>query len=180
MGREGIGLKGLQASSYHERSNIRTVKASLIPKIGHIGLTLVELLLVMGILLVIGLLSERWLSGQLPKWRLNGAARLVMSDFLAAKMKAVSQGNKFRITFLDHRRYVILDDDNNNGKPDLGEEQSTRDIQTDYKDVTLSSNNNPIFHPRGTASNLATITLSNSAGSKIITVGITGRVSIRS
>jgi hypothetical protein len=34
--------------------------------------------------------------------------------------------------------------------------------------------------PRGTASNLASITLSNSAGKRIITVSITGRVKVKS
>jgi hypothetical protein len=99
---------------------------------------------------------------------------------MAARMQAVSQGNKHRITFLDSRRYTILDDDNNNGKPDPGEQVNMRDIQKDYIDVILSSTNNPIFHPRGTASNLATVTLSNSAGEKKITIAITGRVKMKS
>ena len=53
-------------------------------------------------------------------------------------------------------------------------------VKTDYFDVTLTSTNNPIFHPRGTASNLGTVTLKNSAGSKRISVGITGRVKVQS
>jgi hypothetical protein len=47
-----------------------------------------------------------------------------------------------------------------------------------YKGVTLSSTNNPIFSPRGTASNLATISITNSSGTKSITISITGRVHI--
>ena len=46
--------------------------------------------------------------------------------------------------------------------------------------VTLTASSNPSFLPRGTASNLASITLTNSAGSKKITVSITGRVKVKS
>ena len=144
------------------------------------GYSLIELVTVLGILAIIFLLSQSWLVTQLPKWRLNGAARQVVSDFMATKTQAVTQGNKHRITFLDMHRYSILDDDNNNGRPDPTEHVAIRDIHTDYEDVMLTTTNHPIFHPRGTASNLATVTLSNSAGTKVITVGITGRVTIKS
>lgn len=138
-----------------------------------------ELLMVMGILMVITMLSQNWLASQLPKWRLNGATRQVVSDFMEAKMQAVTQGNKYRVTFADHRRYSILDDDNNNGRSDPGERLFTRDIQRDFIDVTVASTNDPIFNPRGTASNLGTVTLTNSAGSNAVSVGITGRVKIQ-
>ena len=136
--------------------------------------------MVMGMLVILGSLGQSWLNAQLPKWRLNGAARQLASDLMAAKMKAVTQGTKHRVSFLDSYRYTVLEDQNNNGKPDLGEPLVERDVQNDYRDVTLTSTNNPIFHPRGTASNLATVTMSNSAGSKTITVGITGRIKVTS
>ncbi|WP_447970276.1 GspH/FimT family pseudopilin [Nitrospira sp. M1] len=144
------------------------------------GYSLIELVTVLGLLAIVFLFSQSWLASQLPKWRLNGAVRQVVSDFMAAKTKAVTQGNKQRITFLDAHRYSMLDDDNNNGKPDPMELLSIRDIHLDYEDVMLVSTNHPIFHPRGTASNLATVTLSNAAGMKRVTVGITGRVKIQS
>ncbi len=144
------------------------------------GYSLIELVTVLGVLAITFLLSQSWLVTQLPKWRLNGAARQVVSDFMATKTQAVTQGNKHRITFLDRHRYSILDDDNNNGRPDPTEHVAIRDIHADYEDVMLTTTNHPIFHPRGTASNLATVTLSNSAGTKVITVGITGRVTIKS
>ena len=133
----------------------------------------------MGIVVILGLMSQTWLSSQLPKWRLDGAARQLASDLMAAKMKAVMLGTKYRVSFLDSHRYNVVEDKNNNGKSDPGELLVERDVQSDYGDITLTSTNNPIFHPRGTASNLATVTLSNSAGSKTITVGITGRVKVK-
>jgi hypothetical protein len=95
-------------------------------------------------------------------------------------MQAVSQGNEFRVLFKDEHHYDILDDDNNNGKADPGEMIEKRSIQEDYAGVTVRSNRNPIFHPRGTASSLGTITLANQAGEKAITVSITGRVKVKS
>lgn len=138
-----------------------------------------ELLITVGIIGMVAGISGLWLASQIPKFRLQGATRHVMSDLMATRMRAVSQGNKFRITFLDPRQYTILDDDNNNGKADPGEHVETRDIQSEYRDVTLSSTNNPIFHPRGTASNLATVTIQNAAGSKALTVSMTGRVKLK-
>ena len=150
------------------------------PEYSDRGYTLMELMMVMTIVVMVLSLSQSWVTSQLPKWRLNGATRQVVSDFMGAKMQAVTQGNKHRVTFLDNHHYAILDDDNSNGRPDPGELLVTRDIRTDYVDVTMSWTNNPIFHPRGTASNLGTVTLKNSAGSKSISVGITGRVKVKS
>jgi len=100
-----------------------------------------------------------------------------MSDLMHARMQAVNQNNEFKITFVNSHEYQILDDDNSNGSSDSGESVRTKSVQTDYSDVTLSSTANPVFNPRGTA-NGATITLSNSAGSKSVSLAITGRVII--
>jgi type IV fimbrial biogenesis protein FimT len=142
--------------------------------------TLTELIIVLGIMGVALILGGTWASSQLPHWRLNGAARQVVSDLLAAKMKAVVERNRQRIIFQDGHRYVVLDDDNNNGKSDPGEHLEARDIQESYRDVMMTASNNPSFLPRGTASSLASITLSNTAGTRIITVSITGRVKVKS
>ena len=138
-----------------------------------------EILIVLGIMSIILLFTNMWLSTQLPQWRLNGAVRQVVSDLNAAKMNAVVKRNRQRIFFQDHRHYLILNDKNNNGKIDLGESQEVRDIQADYQDVSFTASNNPTFSPRGTASNLGSITLTNSSGSKKITVSITGRVKVK-
>ncbi|NKB80751.1 MAG: prepilin-type N-terminal cleavage/methylation domain-containing protein [Nitrospirales bacterium] len=143
------------------------------------GYTLTELLITLSIMGIIAVLSGTWLLEHMPTLRIRGAVRQIRSDCLAARMAAVNQGNEFRIFFRDPYRYDILDDDNNNGKPDAGEQIESRDLRIEYGDVTLNATNDPIFHPRGTASSLATITLTNSAGTKTLTVGITGRVKVR-
>jgi prepilin-type N-terminal cleavage/methylation domain-containing protein len=144
------------------------------------GYSLMELLIAMSIVIIAASLSRTWVTSQFPKWRLNGATRQVVSDLRGARMQAATQGNRHRVIFLDDHHYSILDDENNNGKPDPGELLVMRGIQSDFADVTLTSTNNPIFHSRGTASNLGTVTLKNSFGAKKISIGITGRVKVRS
>lgn len=45
-------------------------------------------------------------------------------------------------------------------------------------DTSLEANNSPIFYPEGTVSNLASITISNSAGKYRLTVAISGRIKV--
>jgi prepilin-type N-terminal cleavage/methylation domain-containing protein len=42
--------------------------------------------------------------------------------------------------------------------------------------VAIRANNSPVFHPQGTVSDLASITVSNARGTYRITIAITGRV----
>ncbi len=115
----------------------------------------------------------------MPRHRLNGAVRQLTGDLMWARMKAIQRNNRYRIFFLNDHEYRILDDADNDGAVDPGEWTLTRDLRTDYRDVAMSSTNNPVFSPRGTASYLATITLANDAGSKRISISIAGRVRIR-
>jgi type IV fimbrial biogenesis protein FimT len=132
---------------------------------------------VVAIIGVIAALAIPNLIGQMPRYRLNGATRQVMSDLMWARMEAVSQKNEFMVSLLSDHEYVILDDDDNDGTADNGEWTATRNLRTDYHDVTLSLTANPIFFPRGSASP-ATMTLRNDSGSKNIKIHITGRVKI--
>ncbi len=147
------------------------------------GFTLIELIVIIAIVAVLaGIAVPNFLS-YMPKYRLNGAARQVMGDLMAARMKAVSQNNEFKIFFLANGHdYMILDDDNNDGTADGGEWTETKDIRDKYHDVTISFKDdlikNPIFSPKGTASNRKNIKLTNSSGSKYIKIAITGRVKI--
>jgi hypothetical protein len=42
--------------------------------------------------------------------------------------------------------------------------------------VLVRANNSPVFHPQGTVSDLATITVENARGAYRITIAITGRI----
>ena len=146
------------------------------------GFTLIEMMIIIAIMgIFAGIAIPNYLS-YMPKHRLNGAARQVMGDLMAARMKAVSQNNEFKIFFLNNHEYTILDDDDNDGTADAGELKDPKDIHPEYHDVTISFEDdlikNPIFSPKGTASNRKDIKLTNSSGSKYIKIAITGRVKI--
>ncbi len=144
------------------------------------GFSLIELIVVITIIAIaVGIIIPVY-SSMKPKLRLNGAARQMQGDLMRAKMQAVSQNNKFRIIYVDDHQYKILDDDDDSGDVNGNESIVTKDIQTNYYDVTYSSSNsnNLIFSPRGTVANLTTITLTNPSGTSTVSVSITGRVKI--
>ena len=134
--------------------------------------------MVLGILGVVLGLGGIWVSSQLPYYRLNGVVRQIRADLLAARAEAVKKGNEVRVFFTDSQHYDILNDVNDNGRADPGEAVETRSILEEFPGVAIESNNNPIFYPRGTASSLATIKVSNVSGEKAITISITGRVKV--
>jgi type IV fimbrial biogenesis protein FimT len=142
------------------------------------GLTVAELLIVvviMGILATIAIPSYRI---YMVKNRLNGAARVVMSDLMAARMKAVSLNQKVKISFGSYIYKIWNDADGNGTVADNEGDNIQKDIHPEYYDVTFSTSANPIFHPRGTAALGGTVTLTNSQGSKYVIVALTGRVRV--
>ena len=103
-----------------------------------------------------------------PKNRLNGAARQVYSELMWARSKAVNDNTSYVVTFPTNQTMQIA-----------GSTTKTVNIQTEYSDVTLSSSVTTItFSSRGTSNVAPTITLTNSGGSKTVTIRISGTVSI--
>ena len=143
------------------------------------GFTAIELMVTIVILAVMTMIAIPAFMSWMPGMRLNGAARQIMGDLMAARMNAVKQNNEFKIFFNSPaaNQYQILDDNDNDGIADGGEAITTKNIQDNYNDVTFSATSDPIFFPRGNAVG-TTVTVTNPSGSKDVKVAITGRVKI--
>jgi hypothetical protein len=87
-----------------------------------------------------------------------------------ARSKAVEENATYNVTFpTDHTLEIRK----------AGVLIQSVDIQADYTGVTLSkSGDDPAFDSRGTAGGATTITLTNSSGSKTVTVSATGNVKV--
>ncbi len=144
------------------------------------GFTLMELMMTVVVLAVLTGIAIPSFMTLMPGMRLNGAARQVMGDLMAARMKAVKENNEYKVFFTGSDQYTILDDDDNDGYAESGEATTIKNIQDEYYDVTIDKTgyNDPVFQPRGTAS-IIILTLTNSQGAqKKVKVHLTGRVKI--
>ena len=145
------------------------------------GFTLMEVMIVVVVLGIMAAIAIPSFMSLLPGMRLNGAARQVMGDLMAARMKAVKLNQDTKVFFDNSYQYRICNDADSNNTVDDGEgEEQTRTIETDYPGVTINKGGygDPVFQPRGTASIIILI-LTNSKGSqKKVKVHITGRIMI--
>lgn len=131
------------------------------------GFTVIELLVTTGVaLIVLGVAIPSFLTW-LPSVRLSSAARQVASDLQVARMRAIAQNASNTVTF-----------DATTGVYTFSLSNETRDIDQLYPGISISSNGNPAFTSRGTATSAVTITLSNGSQTKLVCVKTVGRVSI--
>ena len=148
-----------------------------------LGFTLMEMMIVVAVLAIMAAIAIPNFMSLLPGMRLNGAARQVMGDLMAARMKTVKLNKKTKVFFNGNGyEYEIWDDADNSGAvADNEGDDKERTLQTNYHDVTFSSTGNPIFSPRGTSNAGGTITLTNSSTGeqkKVTVHSFTGRVKI--
>ena len=143
------------------------------------GFTLAEMLVVVSLMTIITAIGVPTFLAFQPGFRLNGGTREVLSRLMWARGEAVEENTTYVVNFPNNHSLQIFKDSNLNGSWDTGEWTQTIDIQIAYSDVTLSvSGSNPTFNGRGTANGSTTITVTNSSGSKTVTVSPTGNVKI--
>jgi prepilin-type N-terminal cleavage/methylation domain-containing protein len=149
------------------------------------GFTLVELMIVVVLIAILAVIATPAYRNYMARSRLNGAARLVLSDLASARMDAVKMNRRVQIYFAGGytspaASYRICDDASGDGTVTDGEGRNiTRNVQNHFYDVSVGSNNNPIFLPNGTATNMATVKVSNGTDTRQITISIAGRVLIQ-
>ena len=132
------------------------------------GFTLAEILIAVVVFGILASIAVPQFVAFRPKSRLNGAARQVYSELMWARSKAVNENSAYVVTFPTNQTIQIT-----------GSTTKTVSIQSEYSDVTLTSSASTItFSSRGTADVAPTITLTNSGGTKTVTVRITGTASI--
>jgi len=132
------------------------------------GFSLLDVLASFFILIVlIGLFSQAFLNIA-AKYQLQRAVWEIYSSLNYARYRSIFYGLKVRARFDSGICTIEIYDIN------LGEWKAVQSSL--LEGVTLKANNSPIFHPRGTVSNLASIYISNSWGKYKITLAISGRI----
>jgi type IV fimbrial biogenesis protein FimT len=131
------------------------------------GYSLYEVIVVMAIIAIVSAIAIFNYMAWIPGIRLNGAARQVMSDLVAARMASVKENVGVVVTHLNNHSYSVTVGSGN---------ASIKDLHPDYPGTTLSFTS-VLFSSRGTTSP-RTLTLQNAGGIKTITVAITGRVKV--
>lgn len=132
------------------------------------GFSIAEVIVAVAVFAILAAIAIPQFVGFRPKNRLNGAARQIYSQLMWARSKAVTDNSDYVVTFPTSQTMLIT-----------GATTRTVNIQSDYVDVTLSSTATTItFSSRGTANVAPTITLTNSGGSKTVSVRITGVATI--
>jgi prepilin-type N-terminal cleavage/methylation domain-containing protein len=134
------------------------------------GFSLLETVIVLALVSLIIYGASSTFLGNAPKHRLNKAAWEVQTRLNYARHKAIFEGRPFRVRF-SPTGYVVEKFDGviNNWRPEAS---------GSCEGVNIAANNSPTFHPVGTVSNLATITISNKAGICRITLAISGRIRV--
>lgn len=134
------------------------------------GFSLIEVVISITILgLIIALLTHSF-TNQTPKYQLKKATWEIYSRLNYARYKAIYRGMKYKVRF-ESNCYVIE-------KFNESEGEWRTEQRSFLGGVKISANNSPIFHPRGTVSNMASITIQNPRGQYKISIAISGRIKI--
>jgi len=132
------------------------------------GFTLIESLVALAICSLVVMAGSTAFSGLSNRLRLERAAWGVRACLSQARVKSIWEGIPVRAHF-NSTGYDLEEFDELTKSWRIGEREK-------LDGVLIEANNNPVFHPTGTVSNLATILVSNSRGSYRITLAISGRI----
>jgi prepilin-type N-terminal cleavage/methylation domain-containing protein len=134
------------------------------------GYSLLETVIVLALVSLLIYGASTAFPGRAPSHQLDKAVWEIQTRLNYARHKAIFEGRPYRLKFKP-AGYLIEEFDSvrNAWKPE---------VNGACEGVTIEANNAPTFHPAGTVSNLATITIFNAAGRFRITLAISGRVRV--
>jgi len=132
------------------------------------GFSLLESMIALTILAIMLVVASTSFLNLAPKYRLRSAVWEINSRLNYARYKAIFEGTKVRIRFKTSS-YIIE-------KYDDEQKEWKKERVYFINGIAIQANNSPIFHPGGTVSDLASISISNSWGRYRITLAISGRI----
>ena len=133
------------------------------------GYSLLEAVISMSIVLAIVFIGSS-LRPDARKHQLQTAVNQIYSSLSLARFRAIHRQVPVKVSF--HENFCELSEFDS--QKSFWVIRSRRFLEG----VEITSNNEPIFYPQGTVSNLASIKVSNDRGLYLITIAITGRLKI--
>ncbi|MGH7822438.1 MAG: GspH/FimT family pseudopilin [Candidatus Binatia bacterium] len=147
------------------------------------GLTLLELLCTVGVMALLLAIAVPRVSAMLPAALLDQGARSLAADLRFARVKAVAENRRFRVTMeLDHALYRVEADAEGTFVPDGGDRALPGGVTFDAATSSRVVGNriSITFQPRGNTADNATIALAaGTAGLRRVIVSSAGRVRIQ-
>jgi len=134
----------------------------------HQGFTLVETLVALALTGLVAGSAASAVLGLGPRLHLRAGVWEVTAGLGQARFRAVMSGEPVRVRFVASG-FAFERRDEAAG--------AWRTVRTEaLPGVAVRANAAPVFHPQGTVSPLATVTVSNARGAYRITIAITGRI----
>lgn len=146
------------------------------------GYTLVEVMVVIGIIAILATVAVPNIVGWRTKQRFAAAAADVHEAIKVARSSAIKDNTTVAIQFQPPNRFTVFADDDGDGTPDPGERTIlSGGFQNDISLTTSFSGHRLSFNGRGlTTANGSGITLSHAVyGSRVIQVTVTGNSRIQ-
>lgn len=152
------------------------------------GFTLVELLVVLGVLTLLGAIAFVQLPPILARARLNSGARQVAEDLQVVRARAIAQNRRFRVTFRTSTHDYLVEVEDGSSWTQLvlhghTAEEADEALITLPPRVTINAVNSGgrvTFQPRGHVDGGITVTLGAAATAETrkVVVNLAGRVRI--